>query len=318
VVHVRRSCTDEQSEVACGESTGAGDAVVTGLFDPGAYTVFADAQEQDVTGRYSIEVDVAPPAGSGVSGDSCADATTLVASASISGDTFAARDDVAGSCGGAGAPDVVYRVDLAKRSRLSVTVQSEEARHTLVVWRRCGDRSTEVACGREIDEVLAPGTYFLAVDGSSEEAMGRFTLSWSARDLSVQSAACLAAPTLIEGHPVSGSTVGTIDKFNLSCLGHDTANGGSDRVYKLAVPKRSRVQVTLTAASFEAALALRRACQDISGGAHAAEVACEADSDVGQRTVIDRTLEAGTYWVVVDGQTANEQGPFTLEYRAMR
>ncbi|MDP9000220.1 MAG: hypothetical protein M3O46_08935, partial [Myxococcota bacterium] len=36
VVHVRRSCSDEQSEVACGESAGRpGDAVVTGLFDPG-------------------------------------------------------------------------------------------------------------------------------------------------------------------------------------------------------------------------------------------------------------------------------------------
>jgi hypothetical protein len=213
---------------------------------------------------------------------------------------------------------VVYRLDLARRSRLSVALQSEEARHTLVAWRRCGDRSTEVACGRDIDEVLGPGTYFLAVDGSSEDAFGRFTLSWSARDLSAQTGACLAAPTLVEGRPVAASTVGAGDKFGLSCVGHDSAGSGPDRVFKFVVPKRQRVHVAITAASFEAALAVRTVCAEVSGGARAAEVACEADSDVGQRTVIDRTLEAGTYWAIVDGQTANEQGPFTLEYRTIR
>jgi hypothetical protein len=316
VVHVRRSCADEQSEVSCGEPTGSGgDAVVTGIFEPGAYTVFADAQEQDVAGRYSLQVDAAPTAGSGVSGDSCGDALVLGSSTTVSGDTFAARDDVAGSCGGAGAADVLYRLDLAKRSRLFVSLQEEEARHMLVAWRRCGDRSTEVACGREIDEVLGPGTYFLAVDGSSEDVLGRFTLSWSARDLSAQSSACTAAPTLVEGRVVNASTIGAGDKFSLSCVGHDSAASGADRVYKFALPRRARVHVALSAASFEAALALRRVCADVSGGARAAEIACEADSDVGQRTVIDRTLEAGTYWVIVDGLTANEQGPFTLEYR---
>ena len=319
VVHVRRSCVDEQSEIMCGEPMGtAGDAVVTGIFEPGAYTVFADAQEQDVTGRYSLLVDVAPTAGTGVSGDSCGDAIVLGAGGTISGDTFAARDDVAGSCGGTGAADILYRVDLAKRSRLSVTLQDEEARHMLVAWRRCGDRSTEIACGRDVDEVLGPGTYFLAVDGSSEDALGRFTLAWSARDLSAQSSACLAAPTLIDGRVVSASTMGSGDKFSLSCVGRDSATSGPDKVYKFALPTRARVHLALTAASFEAALGLRRVCADVSGGSRAAEIACEAESDVGQRTSIERTLEAGAYWVVVDGQTTNEQGPFTLEYRTVR
>ena len=29
-------------------------------------------------------------------------------------------------------------------------------------------------------------------------------------------------------------------------------------------------------------------------------------------------LEAGSYWVVVDGQSPNDQGPFTLEYHLVR
>ena len=319
VVHLRRACADEQSEVACGESAGAAaDAVVTGMFDPGTYTVFADAHDRDAAGRYSLEVDLAPPAGSGTNGDACRDAVPLGSGPSVTGDTFAARDDVAGSCGGASAADVIYRIDVAKRSRFVAALQAEEAPHVLIAWRRCGDRSTEVACGRAFDEVVAPGTYFVAVDGSSEDAVGRFTVTWSVQDLSAQAGACLAAPTLVDGVPVAATTTGAGDKFAVSCAGGDGVASGPDRVYKLSVPRRIRAHIALTAPSFEAAIALRKVCPDASGGARASELLCEADSDAGQRTSIDRILEVGTYWIVVDGQTPNDQGPFTLEYRATR
>jgi hypothetical protein len=319
VVHIRRACPDEQSEVACGEAGAAsGDAVVTGVFDPGTYTVFADAHDRDAAGRYTLQADVAPLAGASTSGDACGDAIALGAGPSVTGDTFFARDDVAGSCGGAAAADLVYRVEVTKRSRLVATLQAEEAPHLLILWRRCGDRSTEVACGREVDEVLPPGTYFVAVDGSSEDAIGRFTLGWSLQDLSAQAGACLGAPALVDGSTVLGTTIGAGDKFAASCAGSDGSASGPDRVYKVVVPRRTRARIALTASSFDAALALRKACADASGGARGAELICEAETDVGQRTVIDRVLEAGTYWVVVDGQTPNDQGPFTLEYRLMR
>jgi hypothetical protein len=317
VVHVRRSCADEQSEVACGESGGsAGDAVLTGVFDPGTYTVFADAQDRDAGGRYSLRVEVASSSGTGVNGDGCADAIALGNTTTVSGDTFAARDDVAGSCGGTGAADVVYRFDVAKRSRLVAALQAEEASHLIVVWRRCGDRSTEIACGRDVDDVLAPGTYFVAVDGSSEEALGRFTFAFSLHDLTAQGGACQSAPTLVEGKTVSGTTIGAGDKFAVSCASGEAS--GADRAYRIVLSRRTRVHLSLTAPSFNAAIALRKACADSTGGARAAELVCEADSDVGQRTVIDRTLEAGTYWVVIDGQTPTDQGPFTLDYKVAR
>ncbi|HXN30933.1 MAG TPA: hypothetical protein VN894_03685 [Polyangiaceae bacterium] len=319
VVHLRRACADEQSEVACGEAVGSGsDAVVTGVFDPGTYTAFADAHDRDAAGRYSLQVDVVPPAGNGTPGDGCGDAIPLGNGPSVSGDTFDARDDVAGSCGGASAADVVYRVDVPRRSRFVAALQAEEAPHVLVAWRRCGDRSTEVACGRDLDEVLAPGSYFVAVDGASADALGRFSLAWSMQDLTAQGGACLSAPALVDGGTVAGTTVGASDKFAVSCAGGDGTGSGPDRVYKVVVPKRAHVRIELAASSFEAAMALRRACADASGGARAAELVCEADSDSGRRAIIDRVLEVGTYWVVVDGQTPNDQGPFTLQYRTVR
>jgi hypothetical protein len=318
VVHMRRSCADEQSEVACGEAAGGSDAVVTGVFDAGTYTVFADARDRDAAGRYSLEVAMAPPAGNGTAGDVCADAIPLGTGPTVSGDTFEARDDLSGSCGGASAADVVYRLDLSRRSRFVAGFQTEEAPHVLVLWHRCGDHSSEVACGRDLDEVLAPGSYFVAVDGASEDALGRFTLAWSTQDLTAQSGACLGAPVLVDGTTVAGTTIGASDKFAASCVGGDGTASGPDRVYRIVLSRRAHIQLELSAPSFDAAIALRKACADATGGAKAAELQCEADTEAGHRTVVDRALEPGQYWVVVDGQAPTDEGPFTLEYQVLR
>ncbi|MBV9945260.1 MAG: PPC domain-containing protein [Myxococcales bacterium] len=319
VVHVRHACADEQSEIGCGDAVAGSDAVLTGVFDPGSYTVFADAHDVDAAGRYSLQAELAPPSGAGGPGDGCGDAVPLGAPSVVQGDTFAARDDVAGSCGGAGAADLVYRLEVAKRSRFAATLSAEEAPHLLALWRRCGDRSSEVGCGRRLDEVLAPGAYFLAVDGLAEDAFGRFALQWSLQDLTVQGSACGAAPTLVAGRPIAGSTLGAGDRFLTSCGASDDAPSGPDRVYRFALGARSHVRLSLSAGAFEAALALRKACADSTGGPRAAEIACASDAgDAGQSITIDRVLEPGAYWVVVDGQGPNDQGPFTLEYRVIR
>jgi hypothetical protein len=320
VVHVRRACTDEQSEVACGESGGAaGDAAVTGLFDPGSYTVFADARERESAGSYSLLLETAPPAGSGVPGDRCGEALPLApgavaSSGTVTGDTFAARDDVAGSCGGAGAADVVYRLDVPRRSRFVASLDGEEAPHVLVLWGRCGQRAAEAACGRTLDEVLAPGTYYVGVDGASPEAFGRFTLAYALRDLTGQSAACGGAAALVDGRPVSGTTAGTTDKFVTSCGAGDSGASGPDRVYKLVLPTRATVFVDVSAPGFDVAVAIRKTCADV-GGPGDVELGCEADADSGHHTLLERALEAGTYWVVVDGQSPNDQGAFTIKVR---
>ena len=58
VVHLRRACLDPVSEVACGESGAApNEAAVTGIFDPGGYTVFADARQQDSAGGYTLSLE---------------------------------------------------------------------------------------------------------------------------------------------------------------------------------------------------------------------------------------------------------------------
>ncbi len=320
VVYLRRACADEQSEVACSDSgASSGDAAVTGVFDPGSYTVFADAHDADAAGRYSLQADVAPPSGTGTNGDGCADAILLGPDATVSGDTFWARDDVASTCSGNGAPDVVYRLDVPRRSRVVASFEAEEAPHVIALSRKCGDRSAELACGRELDEVLAPGTYIVTVDGASSDSVGRFSMAWSLEDLTAQGRACLGARQLADGSAIADTTSAMGDKFSVSCVGGDGAASGPDRIYAITVPRRSHVHVAVVAASgFDAAVAIRKNCVDAAGGAKAAEVACESEADVGRRSVIDQVLEAGSYWIVVDGQTPTDQGAFTLEYRTTR
>jgi hypothetical protein len=310
--------------LACGESGAeAGDAAITGIFEAGRYVVFADAHERGGAGHYTMRLETATPAGGGTMADGCGDAARLTPgdSGSLEGDTFAARDDVAGSCGGADAADVVYRLDVPRRSRFSASLDAEEGQHLLTLWRRCGDRSSEVACGRTVDEVLGTGSYYLAVDGAAPDAFGRFTLQWALHEVTGQSSACGTAPTLVDGRTIDGNTTGAPDNFDASCAPRPNVvgrlSGGPDRVFSLALRQRSTVRLQLKAATFDAALALRKACADPSTGSPA-EVACEADADTARRTTIERTLEPGTYWVVVDGASAKDQGPFSLDYRILR
>jgi hypothetical protein len=150
------------------------------------------------------------------------------------------------------------------------------------------------------------------------EALGRFTLSWTLQDLSAQAGACQAAPALVERRPIVGNTAGAGDKFSTSCAGGDTSSTGPDRIFRFALPARATVRVSLMERGFEGALALRKACADGVGGADVAELACEVATEGHHPAVIERTLEAGTYWIVVDGQSPADQGTFTLDYRVVR
>jgi hypothetical protein len=175
-----------------------------------------------------------------------------------------------------------------------------------------------------LDEVLAPGVYVLAVDGAAADALGRFTFSFLAHDVSGQESACRSAPTLVEGKTVAGTTVGAGDRFTTSCGGRADAQASSDRVYKLVLAARARVRLLLTTPSWDGVLAIRKSCVDVppvaqpSGRRVELDAACNNDFQDAQHSKIETTLDAGTYWVVVDGHQARNEGAYTLEYRTLK
>lgn len=71
--------------------------------------------------------------------------------------------------------------------------------------------------------------------------------------------------------------------------------------------------------AWDGVLALRKS-MDAAGspGARTTESACNNDFQDAHHSRIETTLDAGTYWVVVDGHQARNEGAFTLEYRVVK
>jgi hypothetical protein len=322
VLHLRRSCVDEQSEIGC---TDAGirseEATFASVLDRGSYAVFADSADKSAHGRYSLDVDLAPEAGTGTRGDACGDAIPIgTDDPAASGDTFTARDDFAGSCAAPGAPDVVYRFEVVRRSRVTAKLLAEEGDHALVLMRSCTDRASEISCGGVVDEILTPGSYWLVVDGTTKGPFGRYTVQLRAKDVVAQEAACRAAPALTLGQTVTGTTAGAPDHFAESCAGREDAQASGDKVYRLTLAARTHVSFTLSTPNHDGVLAIRRACTDPPKAKSLAvnEVGCNNDSPDRTHSKLDRTLDAGTYYVVVDGHQGKNEGPFTLEAKAVK
>lgn len=322
VVHVRRACADETSEVGCSNtSTTDDEAAFAALLDPGTYAVFADTADRDASGHFALTAELAPEQGTVSPGDACSDAVPLAAAGErgATGDTFLARDDFAGKCGGAGAADVVYKVEVPRRSRVSARFTRQEGRHLFVLLRACGDRSSELACGASLDEVLTPGTYYLVVDGTKEASFGRFTFDWRVREVATQEAACRTAPLLVAGQSVAATTTAAGDKFTTSCGGREEGQSSPDRVYRMVLAKRTHVRLSLATPAFDGVLAVRKSCLEGAGGtgARGVEAACNNDADDTHHSRVDATLDAGTYFVLVDGHAGANEGQFTLDYKVL-
>jgi len=320
VVHLRSRCEDQTSSVGCAD-TGEADheAAFVGILDAGRYAVFADSSQREASGKFTLTAETSPESGAGTRGERCADAIPLSTTEhEVTGDTFAARDDVAGQCGGTGSADVVYRVDIPQRTRFTARLTRGEDAHVLILLRGCGGGKAELECGKAVEHVLAPGSYFLAVDGDSPVGFGAFTFDWSAHDTHAQEAACRTPPPVHEGETVTGTTLaGAVDRFSPTCVSADPADSGRgapDVVYKLAVATRHRVRLHLRSPGWDSVLSLRRACvEGDSAAVTASEVDCHADTSNASDIELDSMLSSGTYFVIVDGRTPSSAGAFTLE-----
>jgi hypothetical protein len=309
-LYVRRGCASEDTEVACNDDAGDSQhARVTRSLDAGQYTVVVDGYVAGSQGDYTLEVETAPSTGQGVANDACEGATPLPLEGSVEGDTFAARDDLAGSCGGGdGAPDVVYRVNVPRRAHVAVELTRSGLGETvtssrLYFVRGCGVSRGEISCGRgRVDAVLSPGTWYLVVDGATRDDFGRFTLQAHTDDASGVDSACRNVPALTVGQPVHGTTSGA-DRLHASCANRAQS---PEQVYSLRLTERRHVSLALQA-QFDSVLALRGACERESS-----EIACNDDDTSQRNSRIETDLDAGTYYVVVDGFYQGNSGAYTL------
>ena len=323
-LYVRSTCADPTTELACNDDfRDTQGSLVTAIVDAGTYYVVADgfgSGGQVATGNYTLAAELAPEQGGGAQADDCGSAVPLEPG-DQSIDTFEAVDDLAGSCGGQGAADIVRTLVVRARSRVVVRVRDSEFDGVVYVRRTCANGDTEVACvevpisaprTREaaFDQVLDPGTYSVVFDGKRPDSFGAAQVSLEVRDLVAMQRTCQQAPLLRSGRTINGTTAGESDDFQASCA--EGARSG-DQVYRLRVARRSAVRIDLTT-DYDGALHLRRDCADLS-----TEVACNDDIDQNNRASrIEQTLDPGMYYVVVDGFSQGSEGTFSLQVDVSR
>ncbi len=317
-IYVRRECANPNTEVACNDDhIDTRHAMVVTTLDPGRYFVYADGFSSGSQGDYSLRADLAPVTGGNVAADSCASPGTIAAGQDLELDTFPASDDLAGSCGGQGAPDLVYRLDIQNRVRLRARMANGEFPAAMYVQRQCGQTSSEVVCAAgggpraptEIDAVLTPGQYFLVVDGVAADHFGAARVEIALEDLQALEQACQQAPRLRPGRTVTGDTSSSRDRFQATCAGNARSN---DLVYQLVLPRRSRVRIT-SSQQYDGAIYIRSSCTDRS-----TEVACNDDAPDNRHSAVEAVLDRGTYFVFVDGFADNSQGSFTMDVEVTR
>lgn len=310
-VYMRSTCGDATTELTCNDDyQDTRHSLATATVDPGRYYVFADGFSESSSGDYSLTADVVPATGSGAAGDTCAAATAWAPGADIAADTFTMGDDATGSCGGGGAPDTIYRLNLTSRSRVRASFASAEFPPVMYLQRTCGDQTSEVFCldgrsGSPIDQTLAAGTYYLVVDGVDQNAFGAAAVHVQVDDMGALEASCRAAPLLRPGHQVTGTTVGSSDRFQATCAG---GAASPDLIYRLQIRRRSTVRITSEQTDWDGAIYVRSDCTD-----QTSELACNDDAGDNRHSMLETELEPGTYFVFMDGFASANQGAFSLD-----
>jgi hypothetical protein len=306
---IRRDCAVESSVVACNDDFGPSDPprasqIVTQL-DPGTYTVIVDGYEGE-RGGFELTATVAAVGQASAPNDACSGAIELESGETAEADTFQASDDFRGSCvQEPGAPDVVYELQVTERSLLVAEATGGDlVAPALYLQRSCGDADAELACGdRRVSAVVDPGTYYLVADGANRDAMGSVSLSYQLSDVAPLDAACSDAPVLAAGETVRGRTAGS-DRFQGPC---GEGSRGPESIFSLRVRERSRVEISVEA-EFDSVLYVRSDCVDPG-----AAVDCNDDAGDANHSLLDLTLDPGTYYVFVDGYgEGTESGPFTI------
>ena len=311
-LYVRRACDDPATEVICNDDfRDQKHALIAGIYDGGEYYVYTDGFSPSQTGSFTLTAELAPEAGDASGADVCRAPATVGAGASARLDTFTERDTATGSCGGAGAPDVVRRVEVKSRSRMRVSVREPEFNGYVYLRRACDEAGSELVCmplplGREtaLDVEVDPGEYFLYVDGATPESFGSARLEVRLDDLQDLTRLCRVAPLLRPGRQATGSTEGAGDSFQAPCAGGARS---PDRVYRLRVPERVYAKIRV-ATEFDGALHLRRDCMDAS-----TTLACNDDFGDSKHSAVGEVLEPGNYYVIVDGFRTGNAGNFALD-----
>jgi hypothetical protein len=207
-------------------------------------------------------------------------------------------------CGGEGGYDVVYSATIEERTTIKASIKAPFTSRLYILDSPCQDESV-LACGTTSATTaeLDPGTYYIVVDSDAADQTGDFSLTVEletsplpANDTCDTLQAIDAGQDAVQ---VPGTTKWGLNQYSGSCGG----DGASEVVYSLeATDVNDDLLVTIDAA-FSSVLVLR--AQNCTDGF---QLSCATNG-----TLTIAGLAPGTYYLYVDGATADDEGAFTLD-----
>jgi len=297
-----------------GSSTGSADKLRVNLTAAdGPYYVVVDGSSSTQKGTFTLDVEPTP------AGDICSAPLPLTDSGNgdftATGDNTSYANDFSATCGGSG-NDIFYALHLDADASVVATVTPNASGSTfepvvsvLEVCSatnslKCNDSGSGGAAASVTMRSLAgPGDYVIAVDGYAS-THGGFDLTVHVdAPLAAPAGDQCASPIALSATPlavgadvtVTGSTADTAnDLDDTSC--YDTTGG--DVFYQLDLAAESKVAITAsTSSSVYMNATLLSACGT-------AGLACKDGYKTA--TVTQNDLQAGTYFIAVDGDSGDE------------
>ncbi|MDX2067169.1 MAG: pre-peptidase C-terminal domain-containing protein [Haliscomenobacter sp.] len=310
---------------------------ITRTLDPGTYYIVIDGQYANSYGSFQLAVNCGSSGG-----NICEKAKPISCGSSISESTSSETNFLSSYSCLPGytlvGPEKVYKFVLTETTPVSIRLDISTAGLDLDLFllsNVCGyttfDRALAISSNdclaasytsnansrsEIINKTLSAGTYYIVVDGQYTSSKGNFQLSVNCNQGSI----CSKATPISCGTTVTSSNTAETNSLNqYDCLaGYNLV--GPDRVYKFTLTERTTVDINLviqTAGIDLDLFLLNNICASsetyvykVSGAQCIA--GSTTDNRSSNREQITQTLEAGTYYIVIDGQYTYSKGNFQL------
>lgn len=278
---------------------------------PGTYFLVVEgssSRESDFQVDLSFEDPSDPP-----QGDVCDDPLMLFPGVRTEGTLRDKQDDHSTSCGFY-YRESVHRFELTERSDVSLEVDGGGSFLYASLRSDCADQGSELRCrsgapSRMVLRDVLPGTYFVLVEASnplSYEMLLTVNPPTATVDVSGNDDCDSAYVVPETGGFFRGSTVTLLPDYETSICG--AAATSKDAVFRLDLTRRANVIASTDGSSFDTVL------HQHSGECRSgAELACDDDGGEGSASRLERTLDVGRHFFIVDGWGGGSAGEYYLE-----
>jgi hypothetical protein len=235
--------------------------------------------------------------------------------------TGSIRNDYSGAsygCNSSTARDAVYKFRIATAGTYIFTTQGATWNTTLILRSStfaaltgepsCNDNANSSVNWSTIVRTMAPGDYYIIVDGATSSARGNFSLAIGPASGESMASATELGDLTTRTVRVAGSTLSMSDDFH-PASGESCSHpiGAADAVFKFTVTQTTSISAWLDASttSFSPVMYLRNASNGQVGCRFGKSTTSYSGWNWGN-------LSPGTYYLVVDGNNSSDRGTFAL------